>query len=300
MPPAHDRRFGRRSATRRSLESHGGSRISSFSRSLLTMLNDTLVLCYHAVSPGWPIGLAVTPAELDRQVLWLLEHGYTAATFHQAVTQPPSTKTFAVTFDDGWISVLRHGFPVLSALGVPATVFISTSFVDSADKPLVGPELIEWQGGPHHDELYPLSWPNLLELSNEGWEVGSHTMTHAWLTRVDDVRLKRELSGSKERCEEMLGRPCRTIAYPKGDFDVRVEQATGEAGYEAGAILPRRFSKPRPLAWPRVSIQRGDSDFVFRAKISRTLRVVRRSPVWPVVDGTRRIVSQRRAATRRG
>ena len=264
------------------------------------MLSDTLVLCYHAVSPDWPIGLAVTPDDLDRQVSWLLERGYTAATFHQAVTKPPAAKTFAVTFDDGWISVLRHGFAVLSALGVPATVFISTSFVDTADKPLIGPDLIEWQNGSHHHELYPLSWPDLLELSNAGWEVGSHTMTHAWLTRVDDARLKRELCGSKERCEEALGRPCRTIAYPKGDFNARVEQATGDAGYEAAAILPHRFIKPRPLAWPRISIQRGDSDLVFRAKVSRTVRVIRRSPVWPVVDGTRRIVSQRRASASLG
>jgi peptidoglycan/xylan/chitin deacetylase (PgdA/CDA1 family) len=253
------------------------------------------------VSPDWPIGLAVKPDELDRQISWLLARGYMPATFHQAVTKPPAAKTFAVTFDDGWVSVLQHGFPVLSALGVPATVFVSTTFVDTADKPLVGPDLIEWQNGPHHHELYPLSWADLLELSEAGWEVGSHTMTHPWLTQVDDARLKHELRGSKERCEEALGLPCHTIAYPKGDYDARVEQATAEAGYEAAAILPHRFNKPRPLAWPRISIQRGDSELVFRAKVSRTVRVVRRSPVWPIVDGTRRrIVSQREAAARLG
>jgi peptidoglycan/xylan/chitin deacetylase (PgdA/CDA1 family) len=256
------------------------------------MLSDTLVLCYHAVSPEWPIGLAVTPEALDRQVSWLLERGYTPATFYEAVVHPPAQKTFAVTFDDGWISVLHHGFPVLSRLGVPATVFVSTSFTDTPEKPLVGPDLVEWHEGPYRDELYCLSWPQLRELSEAGWEIGSHTMRHAWLTRVGEERLHEELRGSKARCEEALDRPCRTIAYPKGDFDERVERAAGAAGYEAAAALPTRFWKPRPLAWPRVSIQRGDNDAIFRAKVSRSLRTVRRMPIWPMANRIRRGVGK--------
>ena len=60
----------------------------------------------------------------------------------------------------------------------------------------------------------------------------------AWLTQLDDESLAHELRGSKQRCEEVLRRPCRTIAYPKGNFDDRVARATAEAGYEAAATLP--------------------------------------------------------------
>jgi peptidoglycan/xylan/chitin deacetylase (PgdA/CDA1 family) len=252
------------------------------------MLRDTLVICYHAVSPDWPIGLAVTPDQLDRQVSWLLDNGYVPATFHRAVTAPPASKTFAVTFDDGWCSVQKHGFPVLSRLDVPATVFVSTDYVDTYEQPLIGPDLLTWLDGPHRHELFCLGWSQLRELTDAGWEVGSHTMTHPWLTGVDDARLELELRGSKRRCEEALGLPCLTLAYPKSDFDDRVERATGDAGYEAAAALPRRFPKARPLAWPRVSIQRDDSMLVFRAKVSRTVRMLRRSPAWSLADGLRR------------
>ena len=48
-------------------------------------VSDTLVLCYHAVSDGWPSGLSVTPAALERQLAILLGRGYRGVTFTEAV-----------------------------------------------------------------------------------------------------------------------------------------------------------------------------------------------------------------------
>lgn len=248
---------------------------------------DRLVLCYHAVSPDWPIGLAVTPHALERQVSRLLRLGYVPATFWEVVHRPPGARTFSVTFDDGWVSVLRHGFPVLHRLDVPATVFVASSLVDRHEEPMRGAVIDPWQDSPHRDELHCLSWDELRGLMEHGWEIGAHSMTHPLLTRVDDATLAEELRGSKLRCEEMLGVPCRTMAYPTGDFDERVERAAGAAGYEAAAALPKRFTGPRPLAYPRVSIQRRDSDLAFRVKVSPLVRSLRRSAVWPILDDVR-------------
>lgn len=239
------------------------------------------------MSPDWPIGLAVTPAALERQVIWLLRRGYTPATFWEIVHRPPGNRSFAVTFDDGWVSVLRHGFPLLHGLGVPATVFVASSLVDRHEEPLRGAVIDPWQETPHRGELHCLSWDGLRILVDGGWEVGAHSMTHPLLSRLDDETLAEELRGSKLRCEEMLGVPCRTMAYPTGDFDERVEQETAAAGYEAAAALPQRFTAPRPLAWPRVSIQRRDGDLAYRTKVSPLVRSVRRTRVWPLLDDVR-------------
>lgn len=262
---------------------------------------DSVVLCYHAVSPTWPIGLAVTPAALEEQVTLLLHRGYEPATFWEIVHRPPARRSFAVTFDDGWISVLEHGFPVLDQLGVPGTVFVASSLVDMHTERLRGAVIDPWADGPHRDELYCLSWPELRRLQESGWEIGAHSMTHPLLTQLDDETLMHELTGSKRRCEEMLGVPCRTMAYPTGNFDERVERATEAAGYEAAAALPKRFTTGRPLAWPRVSVQRDDSRVVYRVKVSPVVRAARRSSLWPVVDQLRLRVtagSRRTAATR--
>ena len=259
---------------------------------------DRLVLCYHAVSTEWPIGLAVRPDSLERQVAMLLRRGYTPTTFWEIVHQPPAPRSFAVTFDDGWVSVLRDGFPILDHLGVPATVFVAAGLVDTHENPLQGRVLDEWQGGPHQDELYCLAWDKLQLLAESGWEIGAHSMTHPLLTTVDDDRLDWELRESKRRCEEMLGAPCRTMAYPTGDFDARVERAASAAGYEAAAALPKRFEAPRPLAYPRISIQRGDGDCVFRLKASAAVRRVRRSAAWPLLDAVSDHAARLARATR--
>src|SRR4051794_4904585 len=88
---------------------------------------DVVVLCYHAVSDDWPIDLTIRPETLEEQVTWLLEAGYAPATFYDAVTRPPAKKVFALTFDDAWRSIYLLGFPLLSRLGVPASVYAVTA-----------------------------------------------------------------------------------------------------------------------------------------------------------------------------
>ena len=251
--------------------------------------SDVVVLCYHAVSDTWPIGLAIRPASLERQVRWMLDHGYEPATFHDAIVAPPAGRTFAVTFDDAWRSIFQHGFPALSSLEVPATVFTLTNAPGPPVRRLRGPILEPLVGGPHEHELMPMSWEELRALQDAGWEIGSHTCSHPMLTSVDDERLTDELQTSKLRCEEMLGRPCRTIAYPSGDFDARVVRFTRAAGYVAAGTLPVRFDRsPDPLAYPRVSIQRDDSMRAFAAKVSRVTRLVRTTALWPALERARR------------
>ena len=234
-------------------------------------MGDVLVLCYHAVSERWPAKLSLTPERLERQLRWVVAAGYRGATFHEAVTAPPAAKTVAVTFDDAYRSVLELAFPILSRLRLPATVFVPTAFPGS-DDPMAWPGIDEWLDGPHRAELQCMSWEELGGLASEGWEVGSHTRSHPMLTQIDDAALSRELSDSRSECEDRLGRPCRTIAYPYGDLDGRVAAAARDAGYDAGATLRRDRRDPRPLEWPRVGVYNADSYWRFRLKVAPATR----------------------------
>jgi peptidoglycan/xylan/chitin deacetylase (PgdA/CDA1 family) len=242
-------------------------------------VRDVLALCYHAVSPGWASELAVTPAQLEAQTRGLLRAGYRSVEFHAAVTAREPPRTLAVTFDDGFRSVYRHARDPLDRLGVPATVFVVTDFVGT-ERPMVWPGIESWAAGADASELVPMSWEELTELGDAGWEVGSHTCTHPHLTRCDDATLERELRGSRERCEERLGRACRSLAYPYGDFDDRVAAAAAAAGYVAACTLPDRLHPASPLQWPRVGVWRSDSEARFRLKVSPGFRRLRGSPAW--------------------
>lgn len=240
----------------------------------LDTLRDVLVLCYHAVSRRWPADLAVTPDQLARQLGHLVRRGYRGATFSEAVLSPPAERVLSVTFDDAYSSVIEHAFPILSSLGLPGTVFVVTDFVDRG-RPLAWPGIDHWCGGAHDAELRGLSWRQLEDVAEAGWEVGSHSATHPRLTRLDDAELAEELRRSKASCEAALRRPCRTLAYPYGDFDGRVVAVAADAGYAAAGTLTLRTLEPAALAWPRVGIYLPDSDRRFRLKVSPALRRVR-------------------------
>jgi peptidoglycan/xylan/chitin deacetylase (PgdA/CDA1 family) len=117
-----------------------------------------------------------------------------------------------------------------------------------------------------------MSWDELRELSERGWEIGSHTRSHPWLPALDGPSLRDELEGSKEISESQMGITCESLAYPYGATDARVMQAARESGYLVAATLPRRQHAPLPLRWPRVGVYNGNDGWIFRLKVSPPLR----------------------------
>jgi peptidoglycan/xylan/chitin deacetylase (PgdA/CDA1 family) len=79
-----------------------------------------------------------------------------------------------------------------------------------------------------------LSWEHLRELSRAGFEIGSHTMSHRDLTRMDTARLRGELRDSKRILEDRLGVEITAVAFPFGRHSPRVIGEAVDAGYECG------------------------------------------------------------------
>lgn len=242
-------------------------------------MSDVLALCYHAVSDDWPAGFAVPAGHIERQVGSLLDRGYVGVTFADAVASPPADRTFAVTFDDAYRSVHERALPVLESLGVPATVFVPTALVGS-ERPMAWPGTDQWLGSPHEDELTPMSWDELTELTELGWELGSHSRTHPRLPTLGPDALREELEGSRADLEERTGRACGSIAYPYGDYDADVVAASRRAGFTAGGALAGRVRKPGAMLWPRVGIYGKDGAARFRVKASPAMRRLRSTHLW--------------------
>jgi len=243
-------------------------------------MSDVVVLCYHAVSPAWPAPLAVTPSALERQLRTLLNRGFKGATFTDAVLRPPHRRTLAVTFDDGFLSVLERAEPILSRLGLVGTVFVPTAFMERR-QPLAWNGTSRWAGTPFADELQGMDWDDLRSLVARGWEIGSHTRTHPRLTELDDDAAYAQLVESRLECGRGLGAPCTTIAYPYGAVDRRVADAAREAGYTAAARLSSSLRPRGPLQWPRIGIYHGDAPWRFRLKENGAIRRIRATPLWP-------------------
>lgn len=236
-------------------------------------MRDLLILCYHAVSDGWPASLSLPAGQIEGQVSGLLDRGYTAATFTEAM-RGGEGRSLAVTFDDGYRSIIDRGLPVLSRLGVPATVFVPTAYVGS-ERPMAWTGIDRWMGTPHEKELLPMGWDDLRALKDEGWEIGSHTCSHPRLPGLSDADLGEELQASRAAIEDGIGAPCTAIAYPYGDVDRRVAAAARDRGYEAGAGLAGYELGADPLRWPRIGVWREDSARRFGLKVSVLARRTR-------------------------
>ena len=234
------------------------------------MGDDPLVLCYHAVSEDWGASLSLPPDLFERQVAKLTARGYEGRSLFEALSRP-RRRTVVFTFDDAYRSVLELAEPILSAYGHVATVFAPTRFIGEP-VPMSWPGIEQWLGGRHEHELMSLSWEQLGELVDRGWEVGSHTASHPRLTELAPDALRAELSESKATCERRLGRACDSIAYPYGDHDAAVVEAARAAGYSYGVTLPTRPHQASPLRWPRVGIYYTDEGLRFTIKTSPAMR----------------------------
>lgn len=229
------------------------------------------MLCYHAVSESWSADLSIAPEDLERQLSRLVGAGYRGVTFSEAVLGDGAGRRLAVTFDDAYRSVHELALPILKQLGLAATVFVPTAHV-GREEPMSWPGIDRWLGGPHEAELLCMSSGQLGDLAERGWEVGAHTHTHPRLSGLRGGELAAELERPPALLREWLGRPCRSLAYPYGDFSADTVVAVRAAGYSAAATLDRSVPSEEPLRWPRVGIYHGEPSWRFRLKVSQPVR----------------------------
>jgi peptidoglycan/xylan/chitin deacetylase (PgdA/CDA1 family) len=108
------------------------------------MQDNALILMYHRVFPSGagvpdysPNGMAVTPGEFAMQMRFLRRH-YDVVPLSQVVAAVRGEQAFpknmcAVTFDDGWRDVYEYAFPILRQHEIPATIYLTTGFIDETD-----------------------------------------------------------------------------------------------------------------------------------------------------------------------
>lgn len=104
------------------------------------------VLCYHRVIPAsqaqreWVHeAMWVSPQSFDAHIRWMLSIGEVVTLDRLLDFKSPNQRPlFALTLDDGWRDNLVHALPIIRRHGVPATVYLATSFMD--DGRLIWPE----------------------------------------------------------------------------------------------------------------------------------------------------------------
>lgn len=229
------------------------------------------VLLYHRM--GRPklsslvAGQYVAPRLFESQLGFLQSRGWTAGPLAR-ICEPEDTEVdtrggrFAVTFDDGYLSVYEHAFPVLNARGMTATIYVVVDSIGGIN---------EWDRRAGDQEERMMTSSQVCELASLGFEIGSHTLTHPRLTELDDEQLKRELADSRRRLEDLIGREVVSFSYPYGNYDERVLAAAEAAGYTRAVTtrLALPGANTRPLEIPRVNVRWNTIGPLLMRKIGR-------------------------------
>jgi glycosyltransferase involved in cell wall biosynthesis/peptidoglycan/xylan/chitin deacetylase (PgdA/CDA1 family) len=143
------------------------------------------------------------------------------------------------------------------------------------DKRVAYLEMLRSQGPLPHDlygamECRFMNWDDVRELSRQGFEIGSHTVTHPILSRIGRIQLEYELRASKERIERELNTECRMIAYPNGklrDANSDVWDEAAATGYRVGFTLRRHLATLEcPMAINRINVPGNETQAVFESR----------------------------------
>jgi len=119
-----------------------------------------------------------------------------------------------------------------------------------------------------------MNWHHVLALRDAGMDVQSHTRSHRVLQTLDDEDLTRELRGSREELESVLGRKVSAVSYPVGKpigDDERIKRAVRECGYELGfsnGTGSNRLEAFDPLDARRISLDVSLADEMFRTMLA--------------------------------
>lgn len=179
------------------------------------------ILMYHGVGTGdsknWG-DMLISPELFEKQIQYLNEHGYKVVSVEEVSERfrlnEDVEKYIAVSFDDGYENNYEYAFPVLQKYNATATFYIIRNAIGN-------------DGYMNEKQIG--------EMVDAGMRIGSHTMSHANLTLIDENLYQRELAGSKmllgQRFEKAI---VESISYPNGAYNDVIIRKTMEYGYKEG------------------------------------------------------------------
>ena len=175
-----------------------------------------------------------------------------------------------LTFDDGCATDVLVVAPLLREKGFNATFYVTVN---------------------HLGRRGYLTPEQLRDLSDLGFEIGSHSMTHCYLDNLDVNELEVEVSGSKDRLEQLTGRPVAHFSCPGGRMNSLLPKIAMDAGYESVATSRpgSNGSDMDRFSLARVSVMRGTTAKEFERLCLGEGLLMRRAET-AILDAAKRVL----------
>lgn len=221
------------------------------------------VLLYHAIGTRDPadrlaLRLPLTAFRAQMQLLQTL--GYHVVPLQSLLdgSQSAGTGQVAITFDDGYRSQLE-AVQILEEFGFPATFFVVARFLDG-----------DYAATHYWERWEHMEWRDVRMLSERGFEIGAHSVSHRRLSLCTPTELREEVGGARSYLEDCLGRVVLSFSYPYGVHNHMVRHVVEDSGYRLACTsecgtnrCPWRYFELR-----RTEISGADGLGDFRRKLS--------------------------------
>jgi peptidoglycan/xylan/chitin deacetylase (PgdA/CDA1 family) len=192
----------------------------------------TPILLYHSIDESGSI-ISVYFSEFKKQMKFLKDNGFRSISLDKYITyikenKPLPSKSFVLTFDDGYKNFLSKVFPLLRQYGFTATIFLTTNYIGGS---------CEWIKETSIPKLKMLEWRDIVQLKNAGISFGAHSVSHPFMTKLTDKDITHEILECRKLIEQRIGNYVKTFCYPYGDYDNRVSNIVKKNGFEAACSV---------------------------------------------------------------
>jgi peptidoglycan/xylan/chitin deacetylase (PgdA/CDA1 family) len=196
------------------------------------------ILTYHKLGPR-PArvrlkGLYLGENLFKRQLEELRAAGFTSGSL-EACAGHSRGRQIVITFDDGYVNVLRHGLEALAAARFQAIQFLVADLLGKNNK---------WDIAVGEAPEPLMDVAQVREWLAAGNEIGSHTLTHPYLTRLSRAEAAEEIKASRKKLQDLFGRPIEHFCYPYGDLDEATRDLVREAGYKTASTTNPGVNTP--------------------------------------------------------
>jgi peptidoglycan/xylan/chitin deacetylase (PgdA/CDA1 family) len=229
-----------------------GVRRSASEQEWRRLTSSYAVLVYHRFAGELKPGqerIDLDPRRFRRQLRLLRALGFKPLplsellAFHSGERNDLPRRRFVITVDDAIADAVE---PLRRSAKLAPQLFVPTAETGKT---------AHWIDG----ELVA-SWEEVRELAAAGVAIGSHTRHHRRLSELAAVEREVELVGSLAELREAVPGAAPVIAYPNGDHDDAVCEATREAGYRLAYTTEkgRNGAATDPFRLRRVSVHGAD------------------------------------------
>jgi peptidoglycan/xylan/chitin deacetylase (PgdA/CDA1 family) len=242
------------------------------------------------------------PEKFEAQVKYLIEKfniiSLTDLQDHLFNNKDLPPRPLLITFDDGDISVLQNGLPILKKYKLPSVLFVITQLIDSENmfwcrqveavfknkgksyqearqkimllKKKPNSERLKYLDSLEAVKCRQLTSDELHVLQNDKMFIGNHTHTHPMINNCTEFEIEQELEKVKTLFQKWNLEGYPIFAYPNGNWDAKSEKILVKNGVQLAFLFDHQINKKSidPLRISRITVDSDTEINEFKVKVS--------------------------------